>query len=294
MLKKSSKDPKVSVIILNYNRPQYTIECVQSVLLSNYSSLEIIVIDNCSEYLSFASLKEKLKALDVRLIRTDQNKGYAGGNNFGILQSNGKYILLLNDDVTIDNELITRLVSLAEKNDSVGIIGPVTYRYKTNETWFYPSDISKTKHEILDVSIVIGAALMIKREALLKIGLLDENFFMYHEEWDWCVRAKCANYRVVLAPQLCAFHNVQDQNTYFAPHFAFYYHRNYFLFAAKHCEGFGEIFSFLFTKLVWNKGKLPALYPILALKKGKPRAFRAYLMGVTSGITILCQLRMSK
>lgn len=288
-----SIEPKVSIVILNYNRPQHTVNCVRSVFESDYSNFEVIVVDNCSEFPSYIFLRERMEKYLVTLIRTESNLGYAGGNNFGMLRSTGKYILVLNDDVIVDSTMISGLVNIAEKSDTIGIIGPATYRYGSSELWFYSPEILRVSNEILDVPLVIGAALMIKRQTVQRIGLLDENYFMYHEEWDWCVRARDAGYRVVCAPKIRAWHNVRE-DTYFAPYFAYFYHRNYFLFAAKNCKTSQESVRFLFRQLIWSKNEgFSILYPFNALKKNKLKAFKAYFWGIISGVVFFLRLRFS-
>ncbi len=283
------RPPKVSVVILNYNKPYFTLDCLASVFESDYSNFEVIVVDNYSEISKFISLKEKLDLSKVILIRTDYNKGYAGGNNIGIRHSVGKYILLLNDDAIIEKSLIGGLVELAEKNSNLGMIGPVIYRYKSHSLWGYPLKILNNSKEVVDVPLVVGAAAMVSRKALEKVGLLDENYFMYQEDWDWCFRFREAGYRTVCATKLLAWHNVQEQNQKsFAPYYAYYSYRNYFLFAAKHCTSKRETIKFLFNRIVWRRGwKLPFVYPFEALKEQKINAARAYFIGIIDGMTFL-------
>ena len=279
-------EPRVSVVILNYNRPQYTLECIRSVLKSNYSNFEVIVVDNCSDFSLFTFLKEKIDVLPVKLIRVANNTGYAGGNNVGILHSTGKYILILNDDVTVDTDMMSGLVTLAEKHEAIGIIGPATYCYNSSELYTYSPEILKVNNELVDVSVVVGAALMIRREVIEKIGLLDEDYFMYHEDADWCVRARNAGYRIVCAPKVRAWHNVNEK-TWLAPYFAYFYHRNYFLFAAKHCKTSREALHLLFRNIIWyDKRNFPALYPLFALTRArsKTKSFKAYFAGIIAGI----------
>jgi GT2 family glycosyltransferase len=293
-LKTLYKEPKVSVVILNYNKPKFTVDCVNSVLHSDYTALEVIVVDNFSEFSSFISLSERIDKSKVTLIRTNRNIGYAGGNNVGILRSTGKYILLLNDDIIVNRTLISGLVRIAEKNSSIGMIGPATYRYDSGKLWGYSSEILKETNDIVDVPLVVGAAVMVSRTALNKIGLLDDNYFMYHEDWDWCFRFREAGYRTVCAPKLIAWHNIQDQNLkIFAPYYAYYYHRNYFLFAAKHCSSMKETISFLFKRLVWQKNWMfPFIYPLIALKSYKKEAIKAYSVGIIDGLTFLLRSRV--
>lgn len=287
-MKELHYEPKVSVIVLNYNRIGETLDCIRSVQKSSYPNLELILVDNCSKRSSFDLLKRKVESLDVLLLRTDRNLGYAGGNNFGIRQSTGKYILVLNDDVTIPSELIEEIVRIAEEDSTIGVIGPVIYRYKTNEVWGYPQEISCSSEDVLDVPLVMGAALMIKREVIQKIGLLDENFFMYHEEWDWCIRAREAGYRIVCATRLKAWHKVPMLKDHlYTPHAAYFWNRNYFIIARKYRRGLGTTLGFLFKYLVYGGNRdFRFLFIPVALKNKKNKTLRPYLTGIIAGIVL--------
>jgi len=289
----SDREPKVSVIILNYNRPEYTLDCVHSVLKSDYTNIEIVVVDNCSESSKFVFLQKKLAMLPVTIIQTGSNVGYSGGNNVGMLRSTGRYILILNDDVIIDKDSIRRLVDIAEKHSEVGIIGPLTYTYDSGNLWFYSPNLLQVDREIMDVSIVVGAAFLVRREAIEKTGLLDENYFMYHEEWDLCVRARAAGYRTVCALKIRVWHKVQEKNTYYAPHYAYFFNRNFFLFAAKHCKTTRKATSFLFKHIIWGDNNSSLfLYPLWALRNGNMKTFKAYFAGIANGLVLFFRLRL--
>lgn|GEM_PF-5686831 len=120
----------------------------------DYPNLELIVVDNSSNDLQFNFLQRKLKSMNVLLIKTQSNLGYAGGNNFGIRRSTGKYILILNDDVIIESNLIKGLVEIVQSNDTIGIIGPVIYRYRSSDVWFYSQNILHKTSKVLDVPLL--------------------------------------------------------------------------------------------------------------------------------------------
>ena len=285
--------PKVSVVVLNYNKPEDTLDCIQSVMKSDYQNLELIVVDNFSSESLFKVLEEKVKLLNIKLIRTRINLGYAGGNNVGIKNSTGKYILILNDDVIIDDKLISELVKIVESDNSIGVVGPIVYRHETNEAWFYTPKIKELNVDIVDVWLVVGCTLMIKRQVIEKIGLLDENFFMYHEEWDWCIRARKAGYRTVCAPKSEAWHKAPLELQMFFPNAAYFGQRNYFIIAGKHCRNYRNVISFLFRYLIYSAHDhtfIPVFYGT-ALKKKKYGALKSYLRGTIDGIVIFLKIR---
>ena len=289
--------PKVSVIILNYKRPKDTIDCVQSVLNSHYSNLEVIVVDNGPQNTSSSNLlQEELKSRGLLFVRAQGNLGYAGGNNLGIRCSQGQYILILNDDVIVGSDLIEGLVAIAERNDNIGIIGPTIFRYGSQDVWFWSSNILHRDGAILDVPFVLGAVFMIKRQVIQRIGLLDENFFLYHEEWDWCVRARQAGFRTVCATSLSAWHKVptDEKSQDYLPPRAYFFHRNFFLFAGKHCKNVRTAFGFLFKHLIYHGDlSFPSYYVIDALKRRKVNVLKPYSMAFLDGAVFFLKFRLS-
>jgi len=286
-LKLVDKQPLVSAIILNYNRSEATLKCIESLKTSSYPSLEVIVVDNCSKQESFDFLKENVKFLDVLLIRINKNIGYAGGNNVGIRNAKGNYLLILNDDVTVSSELVTGLSEIAQGDKTIGIVGPLTYYGKTNEVWAYPPTIAFSNHAVLDVPFVMGAAFMIKRDVIAKIGLLDENFFLYHEELDWCIRARNAGYRVVCAVNLKAWHHVPSlEVTKYSANEVYYVNRNYFIIAAKHFRSGGAWIGFLFKNIIYSKENKEFIFLFLptALKNKKYTASKSYISAIVVGM----------
>ena len=119
--------PKVSIIILSWNRKDVLRACVNSVLEIDYTNYKIIVVDNASTDRSAHELP--LSFPSVKFIRNKENLGYAGGNNAGIryaVKKGTDYILLLNDDVIVDSDFLTELVKVAESDSRIGMVGPKT------------------------------------------------------------------------------------------------------------------------------------------------------------------------
>jgi GT2 family glycosyltransferase len=160
----------------------------------------------------------KWEEKDVILVRNEKNLGYGGGNNIGIMSAlsmGSEYVLILNPDVIIEKTAIEILINTLIKNDQIGIVGPKILspdssiwsrggkidpiRYSAGLIDYGNSDRYKDRDKkIVDVDFVSGTAIMVRREVFEKIGLFDEQYFLYYEDVDFCLRAKRAGFRVAL------------------------------------------------------------------------------------------------
>jgi hypothetical protein len=201
-----NKSPKVSIIILNWNRVQDTLECLDSVFKSDYPNYEVIVVDNGSTDRSAPCIREAYPKVIV--LENEKNLGFTGGNNQAMryaLQRNADYVWLLNNDTIIEKDTLTKLVNEAERHDEIGLISPVIhYSGKTDEVQFggiridlegyayrEMSPLSVPDDEVRKMdNLLVGTALLIKRQVVDDIGYLDENYFAYVEDFEYCMRAK--------------------------------------------------------------------------------------------------------
>lgn len=212
---------KVSIIILTWNGLAYTKKCLESLLArTTFNNFEVIVVDNGStddtvDYLESLS--------SVRLIRNGSNLGFTKGNNVGILASVDTDIVLLNNDIVIEQEdWLERMQNTAYRRQDIGVVGcrlvneqriflhAGTYIYP--ET-FWGQQIGGGQGEINqynsvnEVEGVVFASVYIKREVIEKVGLLDEEFFAYFEDTDYCFRAKERGYRTVCSGDVTLIHH---------------------------------------------------------------------------------------
>lgn len=218
--------PRVSVVIVSWNTRQLLLDALASFLPFQGVSGEVIVVDNASEDGSPEAVEEQYP--DVRLIRSDRNLGFAGGVNVGLRAAEHPYVLLLNTDTTVVGNALEALIAYAEAHPEAGIVGPrvlnadgtlqdsrfrfpsipnlilaSTYLYK-----LFPrsSLLNRERHagsdpmEARPVDAVSGCCFLIRQEALERVGLLDESYFMYAEETDLCFRAWSLGFEVHYAP----------------------------------------------------------------------------------------------
>ncbi len=218
----------ISVVILSWNDKPYLEICLQSLRDAAPSRpMEIIVVDNASSDGS----PEMVEALfpEVRLIRNTENLGFPKGNNVGIKASRGKYVFLLNSDIKIFAGCLDTLADYMDLNPKVGMVGPrILNRDLTHQsscrrfptlwnnfcttsglaTVFTGSKLFSGEHMIyfkgdrlIDAEVLVGCFWTVRREAVDQFGLLDEGFFMFAEDLDWCKRFWAAGWRIVFCPE---------------------------------------------------------------------------------------------
>ncbi|MGA9347696.1 MAG: glycosyltransferase family 2 protein [Anaerolineae bacterium] len=214
------------VVILNWNLPEETILCVESVQLNPPLDVEIIVVDNGSTDRSVELFQSRLGDT-VRIIENSENLGFAAGINVGIrraLTEGAHSILLLNNDTIVDANMICHLVSAAIKSPQAGIIGPIIYYYDRPERiWRFgdreyrwlpvplqlpASVLSKARQTPFRVDYVTACGMLVRRQVFEAIGLFDTRYFMYFEDADFCRRARQAGYEIWCAPQARMWHKV--------------------------------------------------------------------------------------
>ncbi len=217
----------VSIIIVNWNTRQILRNCLESVYEQTGGlSFEVIVIDNNSADGSCRMIRRYFP--DVVLIKNCQNKGFAAANNQGIRIAKGRYVLFLNSDTLILDRAVTKIVSFADENPEAAIVGcrvlnpdrtpqstsfmfpsivnmmlSSSYLYKLlPESRFFGRERMRwcSNKRVKEVDVVTGCFMLARRQAIEKVGLMDEAFFMYGEETDWSWRFKEAGWKVLLAP----------------------------------------------------------------------------------------------
>jgi GT2 family glycosyltransferase len=241
--------PKVSIIVLSYNAREDMVACLRSLEHLTYPNVEVIVVDNASTDGVVEAIKSEFGYLT--LIETGKNLGFTGGNNVGIqraLEGGADYILLLNNDVVVAPDMIDVMVKAMEADPSIGVSGPTCYYYAQPETIWSAGGTIDWSHGLtsmiglneLDkgqfgeqprrVDFVTGCAIMGKRAVWEKAGLLDDKFFMYYEETEWCVRASRAGYGIIYVPQAMLWHKISIEARAASPRTYYYMTRNRLLF----------------------------------------------------------------
>jgi GT2 family glycosyltransferase len=330
-------NPRVAIIILNWNGWLDTIECIESVYQITYQNYQVIVVDNNSSDDSIKKIEDYSKGeLSVEskffnytphnqpieivqldedfkynkdlindkpliLIKNKDNYGFAEGNNIGIRFAlknlNPDYILLLNNDTVVDKDFLMPLVLEGEKNKKTGFLGPKIYYYDNpNIIWCVGGKIDWKFARGLHIGIntidngqyeerknfdyISGSSLLIKREVIDNVGLLDKNYFLYFEETDLAFRAKEKGYESLYVPNSKIWHKISKSGGGISNPIGLYYiTRNRWLFMKKWAHK-DDYFIFVILQ-VFMAILLPTFMSVYYKNK---KLFHAYYTGFFDGI----------
>ena len=277
---KRHKMKKIFIIILNYNGFDDTAKCLQTLyLLKNKSYiLKTVIVDNGSSQVQLNKLKKFLDDFtDIELIENGKNLGFAKGNNNGIryaLNHQADFILLLNNDTKIEMNFLKKLLFLAapisspvvkfrEFRDKPKLIYDLGgyVNWTTGRTTHLNAYAGERKlfqdKEFIEVDYVAGCCMLVKEEVFQKIGLLDEKYFIYFEDVDFCVTAKRQGFRVIVDPKSIVYHKLGGSMDRWSKRAIFHNLFSNFIFITKHLEwriffGYAYLF-FLTAKIVRDR-----------------------------------------
>ena len=229
-MKKYKMNKKVFIILLNYNSYEDTIECVESIAESEKElNYKIIIVDNNSTDDS----KEKLaNDLNYIYLQANENGGFAKGNNIGIkyaMENGADYILLLNNDTIIEKNSISKMIKEIEKRQNVGAIGCRIMYYDNKKlinynggkiNWLkastihedYKKEYKTNGQDFKYTEFITGCCMLIKKEVIEKVGLLPEEYFMYYEDLDYCIKVKEAGYKLGVLTTSVIYHKVSSSS----------------------------------------------------------------------------------
>lgn len=259
----------VSLITLNMNQPKVTEALLDSLFeVNGYPDIEIIVVDNASTVDPVPGWKIKYPA--AQFIRSEKNLGFTGGNNLGITYAKGDYLFVINNDTEVTESLISRLVATMEQHPQIGVISPkinyfdkpdvLQYTGYTDMNYYtarnkcigqLEKDNGQYDYLTGKTGYAHGAAMLVRREAMDKAGVLSDNFFIYYEELDWCERIKKAGYEIWVDMQALLYHKESMTVGKQSAFKEYYMNRNRILFNRKHAPAFAFfIFAVFFTVAV--------------------------------------------
>ncbi len=287
---------KVCIVTINWNGLDDTLECLQSLESIDYRDYEVVVIDNGSKDGEADRIAHEYP--DVELIRNSENLGFTGGCNQGIafaLAHSAEYVLLLNNDTVVTPDFLTKLVELYELLPDAGMVSPVILYNDRRRIWFAGAEvrhgIARHLHkgrlyESIDLGsqpfktdYVPGTALLISARLIGRIGALNDEYFAYYEDLDWCYRARKVGYFSYVEPRAVIYHKKSGStgeggHTKLNKVPAYFVARNGVLFASN-LEGFEKMIYVIEQFLV----KLPLSLVLLV----KPQAWGSYVRGLLDG-----------
>ncbi len=253
-------DIEVSIITINYNGLEDTCALIESIPFND--KMEVIVVDNASNNLEAEVIAKRYP--QVKVIQSDQNLGFAGGNNLGIQSAQGKYLFLVNNDTVFKDFNIQALIDRIESLPNIGIVCPkIGFAWGNNPIQFAGytplSKITVRNHAIgfnekdrgqYDTAHLTpyahGAAMLIRRDAIEKVGLMPECYFLYYEELDWSMMFTRAGYQIWYEPQCTIYHKESQATGQNSPLRTYYLTRNRLLLVRRNPQEFNKALAYLY------------------------------------------------
>jgi GT2 family glycosyltransferase len=281
----------VYIILVNYNGYKDTIECVNSLKKINYKNYKIIIVDNASSDDSLNILRQKTN--NSIIIESKKNLGFAGGNNLGIkyaLNHDADYIMLLNNDTLVKIDFLDNMINSFNKNNKVGLVGcKIMYHPKKSIIWYGGGYIDWFKFigahygmrqidngqcdDEKEIDFMTGCCMLIKREVFEKVGLLSEDYFMYFEDVDFCVKVRNGGYKIWYNPKAIIYHKVGlSSGGEESPFSIKWCTRNRLLFMNKYKENISGFMFMLSKKFFYTTRFIRCLQYIFKNKKDQSKA----------------------
>ncbi|MFA5422308.1 MAG: glycosyltransferase family 2 protein [Phycisphaerae bacterium] len=248
--------PKVSAVLVNWNGPDVTAECMESLRKSDYPNLEVVAVDNASTDGSADKLEKLFPEMTV--LRSKINRGWGGGTNVGLkyaMENGSDYIWLLNNDLVVEPDSLSKLVAAAEKTDEAVLVSPILYFYATRDKIQHCGSEFDWKNYVvrnisdLDEIASINekdfwtwcTAVLMKREVVERTGYFDEKYFIYFDDLDYSARALSAGCRHKLETSAKVYHRSHSADTggvrSHPLHYFYYQTRNEYWFWRERAKG---------------------------------------------------------
>ncbi len=274
---------ETAVILVNYNGLKDTIECIES-LMNSTTPLQIIVVDNASTNDESLTISENYPF--VKTIRTNKNLGFAGGNNIGIqwaLDNNFKYIALLNNDTIVDNKAFSYLLELANENT---VTAPYMFYFSSpDDLWYAGGTINKKTGNAVHIeknnlengpfncTFVTGCCFLAHRIIWEKTGLLDESYFMYNEDTDFCIRLLMNHFSIKVIPKAKIWHKIGKSSGNYGSAFSHYYNtRNRLAIVKK--------YPLFFHRTAYPYTIITRIYWMIKLRLQNKPEWKAFFMAI--------------
>jgi GT2 family glycosyltransferase len=257
--------PLVSVISVNYNQSAVTLEMLESFRKVTYPNYEIIIVDNGSPNDNPQVLKDKYP--EIKLILSKENLGFAGGNNLGIKASNGEYVMLINNDTEVSPDFLQPLIKKFQTDTIIGAVSPKIYFHHTpkmlqfagfskmnnytirNHGWGHGKIDNGQFDKDQETYFAHGAAMMVSREVMERVGMMADIFFLYYEEMDWAQRIRNAGYKIFYVHDSVIYHKESVSTGKESPLKIYYMNRARTIYTRRNNQGFTLWIALLYQYL---------------------------------------------
>ena len=249
---------ELSIITINYNGLKDTCALIETIPFND--KMEVIVVDNASTNDEVSEIQNRFPY--VTIIKSDKNLGFAGGNNLGVKAAKGKYLFLVNNDTIFKEFNIQALINRLESSDNIGIVCPkIRFAWRPNPiqfTGYTPLSKVTVRNQAIGFGeedkgqygtahptpYAHGAAMMIKREAIEKVGLMPECYFLYYEELDWSMMFTRAGYQIWYDPACTIYHKESQATGQNSPLRTYYITRNRLLLVKRNYKALNKYLAY--------------------------------------------------
>ena len=252
----------VAIILVNYNDAEDTIDCINSLFRIKDVAYKVIVVDNKSTDDSVRKLKNFQRLKKFVLIEADCNNGFSAGNNIGIAYvDDADYFLLLNNDTIVEPDFLNKLLCAIENNPKCGAaISKILYYSKPDTIWYaggrFNAMTARSEHYCYNhkntikeevahnVTFASGCCLCITNEVVKKVGMLNEDFFLYEEDVEYCFRIIKAGFQIMYVPDSIIYHKVSSSTGQRSPLCQYYTVRNKYFLIRMHFKGMNAVIAY--------------------------------------------------
>ncbi|MCU0326382.1 MAG: glycosyltransferase family 2 protein [Spirosomaceae bacterium] len=258
--------PLVSIVTVNFHQTEVTCELLSSLQNITYPNVEIWVVDNHSN----GTLKGKINTLfpSVKVIESRENLGFAGGNNLAIAQSKGEFLMFLNNDTEVSPNFLEPLIATMNSDEKIGICSSKIHYFNSPNTIQYAgsSDLHPIKIQSFSTGfkekdkgqydqtkqtyLAHGAAMLVRKSAIQKVGPMPEEFFLYYEEIDWCLKFRQVGYKIFYVHDSLVLHKESISVGKQSAVQIYYKTRNRILLARKWRSGLPKLLALTYLSLV--------------------------------------------
>lgn len=293
--------PPISIIVLNWNGAADTLACLDSLAALTYPNFNVVVVDNGSSDDSLARLRPYGAPYPLTLLETGRNLGYAGGNNVGMryaLEHGADFVLVLNNDTVVAPDMLEHLQDAALRYPNAAAFSAKIYFFdEPNRIWYagvnWNDKLSRFIHigegefddnqrfsKTSEVDYACGCVFFVSAERLHEIGLLNEDFFLYYEETDWCFRARERGHASIYVPGAKVWHKIsQSFGGERSPLAIYFITRNRLLWARRHAR----LFRRLKLNLVTTRSLISRfLVPIFSVRRNGNLSIKTWWWAVRS------------
>lgn len=263
-------DPALYVIAINYNTADHTVEMVRSLRQADYENLHILVVDNCSQPEDYQKLVDA--GLQAALIRSEQNLGFSGGNNIGLqvaAEQGAEYVMLLNNDTTVEPDALRAMVSRLEAGDVHAVCPKIRNYYQHDEISYAGGDLIGYKGGVriygsgeidrgqfdkeIPITFASGCCVMMKLETWQLIGFMEEKYFLYFEDTALSAKLVRMGKKLLYLPAAVIYHKESASTCQYSNNYQYYFCRNRLLYIRENIPAALKPLSYCYTCLYMLK-----------------------------------------